>query len=61
MLGRLALVLGEIRLAWPARRAERLVLEALKLGVGGAVPPLQLEVLANRFVESSHRRSGKDY
>ena len=37
-----------------ARGAERLVLEPLKLGVGGAAPALQLEVLANRFVEDSH-------
>ena len=53
------LLLGEVRLARPAGRPERLVLEALKLGVGGAALPLQLEVLANRVVEDSHRRSGK--
>src|SRR6478672_5813638 len=55
MLGCLVLVLGEVRLAGPARRAKGLVFEALKLRVGGAALPLQLEVLANRFVEDSHR------
>ena len=35
--------------------AERLILEALKLGVGGAVPSLQLEVLADGVVEAAHR------
>ncbi|HEX2129388.1 MAG TPA: hypothetical protein VHF58_09250, partial [Solirubrobacterales bacterium] len=41
-------------IARPARRAERLVLETLKLVLGSALAPLQIEMLSDRVVENAH-------
>ena len=52
-------LLGEVGVAGPARGPERLVLEARKLVVLGAMPALQVEVLPDRVVENSHRLCGE--
>ena len=50
-------VLGEIRVAGPGRRPERLVLQASKLLLGGALAPLQVEMLSDRVVENAHQNT----
>jgi hypothetical protein len=53
--GRVLVGLGEIGISGPARRAKGLVLEPLQLVVGGALAPLQIEVLSYCVVQNPHR------